>query len=218
MKIRNGIAFGDLLILRSAFRLRKEFIAPKWRQIFADQGLGFDYLWDLPLEPVGEPNTGRGRDGWSTASIWSLKMVDGKERRLILKRQQNHTSRTICHPVRGIPTFWKELSNILRFKQLGMAVVDPVYFCWRRNASGIQAILVTEYLEGHTPLDELVGKWLKGWWPDRVERNRLIKAVAAVVSKMHSEGMQHILKGCSTTVSTPITCLFGRWIVRFRYA
>jgi hypothetical protein len=118
-------------------------------------------------------------------------MVDGKEKRLILKRQQNHTSRTVCHPVRGVPTFWKELYNILRFKQLGIAVVEPVYFCRRRTASGTQAILVTEYLEGYTPLDEWVGKWHRGGGANRLERDRLIKAVAVVVSKIHAEGMQH---------------------------
>ena len=169
----------------------KKFITPKWRKIFTQQGLDFDALWQLDLEPLDEPNTGRGQGGWSSVSCLSLQLPDGHEKRLILKRQQNHFSRTLCHPFRGIPTFEKEMSNILRYKRLGIPALEPVFYERRHNSDGIQAILITEYLEGYTPLDELIRAFQEQGWPERARRNRLIKALASPVRKLHEKGFQH---------------------------
>ncbi|MBW1707641.1 MAG: lipopolysaccharide kinase [Deltaproteobacteria bacterium] len=169
----------------------KKFIAPQWHKIFTRQGLDFDALWRMDLKPLDEPNVGRGRGGWSSVSRLSLQLSDGNEKRLILKRQKNHFSHTLCHPFRGIPTFEKEISSILRYKRLGIPALEPVFYERRSNSQGIQAILITEYLEGYMPLDELVSSYQEQGWPERAWRNRLIKALASPVRKLHEKGFQH---------------------------
>ncbi|MCD4717112.1 MAG: lipopolysaccharide kinase InaA family protein [Desulfobacterales bacterium] len=169
----------------------KRFITPQWRKIFKQQGLNFDALWRMDLEPLDEPNIGRGPGGWSSVSSLSIQLPDGNEKSLILKRQKNHFSRTLCHPFRGIPTFEKEISNILRYKRLDIPALEPVFYENRHDSDGIQAILITEYLEGYMPLDELVSSYQGKGWPDRAGRNRLIKALASPVRKLHEKGFQH---------------------------
>jgi len=170
----------------------KEFIAPKWHQILIDQGLAdFDALWNLALKPLDRPNTGRSRSGWSTVTLLPLEFPDGREERLIVKRQQNHTSRTIRHPFRGVPTFEKEFYNIQHYRQLGIPTIESVYYARRNSPDGIQAVLVTEYLEGYRSLNELVTTWREHGRPNRVELNSLIKAVASLIGKLHSKGLQH---------------------------
>ncbi len=167
-----------------------EFIAPEWRQILTDQGLAdFNTLWRLELEPLDIPNTERG--GWSTVSILTRKVSDGIEKRLIVKRQQKHTSFSFLHPFRGIPTFEKELYNILRYKQLGIPTIEPVYYSRRNSTNGPQAVLVTEYLDGYVSLNELVTTWQEHGQPNRFERIRVIKAVASLLRKLHSKDLQH---------------------------
>jgi len=167
-----------------------EYTAPGWRQNLAEQGLSdFDALWHLELKPLGLPNKGRG--GWSTVGILTLKMPDGIDKRLIIKRQQGYTSFTVLHPFRGVPTFEKEFLNILRYKRLGIPTIEPVYYSKRHNSNGLQAVLVTEYLDGYVSLDELVSTWQGNGQASRIEHNRVIKAIASLLGKLHSKGLQH---------------------------
>ncbi len=168
-----------------------EFIAPGWRKILNEQGLDFDALWTLDLEPLDEPNTGRGQEGWSFVSSMPLQLPDGNRKHLILKRQQNHFSRSLLHPFRGVPTFQKEMSSILRYKKLRIPALEPVFFATRHTAEGLQAVLITEHLKGYTPLDVLVSTWQDQGFPSLAERHRLIKAIAAVVCRLHEKGQQH---------------------------
>jgi len=169
-----------------------EYISPKWHQILTEKGLSdFDSLWSLQLKPLDKPNTGRGLGGWSAVALLKLQLPDGHEKRLIIKRQQNHTSFTVRHPIRGVPTFEKEFRNILHYKRLGIPTIEPVYFARRNSPDGIQAILVTEYLEGYISLADLETTWQEHGKPDRVELNTLIQAVASLIGKLHLHGLQH---------------------------
>lgn len=168
----------------------KQFIAKEWRQILAKQGLAdFDTLWNLQLKPMDIPNEDRG--GWSMVSLLALKLPDGHEKRLIIKRQQGHTSFTIRHPFRGISTFEKEFYNILRFKRLAIPTIEPVYYAQRRSPDGLQAVMITEYLEKYAPLNEFENTWKKYERPHSTERNEVITAVASLINKLHSKGLQH---------------------------
>ena len=169
----------------------KEFIAPAWQKTFQKQALNFDRLWGLELPVVDTANIGRGRDGWSEVCMLVVGLLDGDEKRLILKRQKNHLTRTLLHPFRGIPTAEKELRNILHFKRLGIPTVEPVYFAKRRTWDGIQAILITEYLEGYRTLEEFVNTWQDEGWPKPSERNQIIRAIASLAGKIHRSGFQY---------------------------
>lgn len=169
----------------------KEFIASDWRQIFIERGLSFDFLWRLPLKPLGGYNTGRGCGGWSTAGSLSLHFPNGAQKRLIIKRQKNHTKRTFRHPFRGIPTLAREISSIFLYKRFRIPTPKPVFYAQRSAPDSARAILITEYLEGYTPLDELVRNWQEHGWPKRNEREPLLRAIASVLGKLHQNRLQH---------------------------
>ena len=169
----------------------KHYISPGWKSLFLEAGLDFDSLWGMDLPALDEPNTGRGRNGWSAVSRFTLKQPGGGKAELIIKRQQNHFSRTPGHPFRGVPTFQKEMVNILRYREAGVPALEPVYFARRRAGGGIRAILVTRYLEGYTALDDLTRRWQERGRPDRAVLNRIIRALAVPVRKIHEAGFQH---------------------------
>lgn len=168
-----------------------DFVAPKWREILSDQGLlNFDAWWTKTLPLLTEPNTGRG--GWSKVYSLILPRQDGTGIcRLIVKRQLNHTSRTILHPWRGIPTLAKELNNILYYQRVGIPTIEPVYYAQRSDKNGVRAILVTEFLEGFQSLADLVSYWQSHGWPGRGERRKIITAVARLVGLLHRHGLMH---------------------------
>src|SRR5690606_20381637 len=89
-----------------------DFIAAQDRALLEQHGLAsFDALWALQLEAVDESNTERG--GWS--SVYRLELGD---RAYYLKRQSNHLTRSLWHPL-GEPTFAREFRNIRRYAELG---------------------------------------------------------------------------------------------------
>lgn len=168
-----------------------DFVAPKWRETLSDQGLlDFEAWWEKTMPLLTEPNIGRG--GWSKVYSLNLTRQDGTGiNRLIVKRQLNHTSRTILHPRRGIPTLAKELKNILSYQRVDIPTIEPVYYGQRSDQDGIRAILVTEYLEGFQSLVDLTSYWQGHGWPDRVEQRKIITAVARVVGLLHQHGLMH---------------------------
>ena len=90
-----------------------EFIAPEWQPILAFNGLrSFDDFWEFEANWFEEPNQRRG--GWSGVARCELKVPEGGTRRVFLKRQENHTTRTFTHPIRGMATFVREFRQILR--------------------------------------------------------------------------------------------------------
>ena len=171
----------------------KSYIAPNWHEILTEQGLtNFESLWRLQLKLLDQPNTGRGRNGWSTACHFSLQMPSGIKKRLIIKRQKNHVSRTALHLLRGIPTLEKEARNAFRFKRLGIPVMEVVCYMRRKRADGTEAILVTEHLDGYMPLDKFV--------KEGIERHRLIEKIKYSLEKLRI-GEFGICEECGEEIS-----------------
>ena len=130
----------------------KEFYGNNWRKILNENNLGdFNSLWELDAGWFEQPNKRRG--GWSGVSRIKLELPEGGEVGVFLKRQENHVTKTIFHPVKGIPTFQREYRNILRFIKKGLPTVEPVYFGRRNQEGKLQAILMTRELEGYQSLD-----------------------------------------------------------------
>ena len=101
-----------------------DFIAAQDRALLEQHGLAsFDALWALQLEAVDEPNTERG--GWS--SVYRLELGD---RAYYLKRQSNHLTRSLWHPL-GEPTFAREFRNIRRYAELGIPALQAAFFAER---------------------------------------------------------------------------------------
>lgn len=155
--------------------------------LLTEHGLDhFEALWTLPLKDVDDPNLDRG--GWSRVGRIELTPSDGGEPTgFYLKRQSNHLSRSLRHPL-GEPTFAREFRAIQRLQQAGIPTVEPVYFAQRSMAGERQAILITRALDGYRSLDE----WYRQW-PDLStgERSELTRATARLVSQLHEARLIH---------------------------
>ncbi|UEG61985.1 lipopolysaccharide kinase InaA family protein [Stutzerimonas chloritidismutans] len=175
-----------------------DFIAENDRAVLESNGLAsFDALWALRLEAVDEPNTERG--GWS--SVYRLELG---ETAYYLKRQSNHLTRSLRHPL-GEPTFAREFRNIRRYQQLGIPTLRASFFGCRRLAGEQRAILLTRALDGWEDLDD----WLKRW-PQLGEAHRqaITRAVGELARDLHQAGQVH---GCFYPKHVFLRELDGRW-------
>lgn len=159
------------------------------RAQLAASGLAdFAALWSLDADWHEAPNERRG--GWSGVSRHVL--ADGTA--IFLKRQENHLCRTWRHPLRGIPTFYREYLNIRRLQEHAIGAVEALYYGDRLAAGKWRAILVTRALDDSISLDEWDAATDRG---DPSQRRSLIRAVALACARLHHHRLQH-------------SCLYGK--------
>lgn len=162
---------------------------PRWQQILTSNNLTtFEQFWQLRLEAVDEGNVGRGDDGWSRVCIHTLDAGDGVSRQVIIKRQSNYRSRTLRHPLLGIPTFVKEYNFIRLYQQKAVPATTAVYCATRKQNGKLQAILVTEFLEGYRSLEDILQQWHT---TAEQQRRKIITSVATLAAKLHNSGLEH---------------------------
>lgn len=167
-----------------------DFVAARWRAwLEARAWTDFERLWALDLPALDAANTSRG--GVSTVALLAPDLPDRESPRLIIKRQQNHLSRTWRHPVQGVPTLAKEYVNIRHFIRCGLETVTPVLFAQRRDGCGIRAILLIEYLEAYQSFDMHLEQWAGGAAPESDARDAILRSVADLIARMHRSGWRH---------------------------
>ncbi|WP_024644744.1 lipopolysaccharide kinase InaA family protein [Pseudomonas syringae] len=159
------------------------FIASADRALLERHGLvDFESLWNLQLDAVDEPNTGRG--GWS--SVFRLDL-DGHG--FYLKRQSNYLTYTLHRPF-GEPSFSREFRNISRYRKLGIPALQAVFYGEQKAAGEHRAILMTRALDGWTDLDELLQQWGS---LEAGQRLAILQACGRLAHTLHSAGQVH---GC----------------------
>ena len=160
-----------------------DFIAAEDRQLLERHGLAsFDALWALQLDAVDVPNTERG--GWS--SVCRLELG---EQAYYLKRQSNHLTRSLLHPL-GEPTFAREFRNVCRYQRLHIPALQAVFFAERRLPGERRAILLTRALYGWKELDH----WLQAWsGVPAPTRQAILCACGELARRLYDSGQMH---GC----------------------
>lgn len=146
-----------------------------------DSQANFDQLWALPQNWFEQPNKARG--GWSGVTKSSLSSLQGQIN-VFIKRQQNYVSRTFRHPFSGVPTFEKELKNILLLRHINIPTLEPIYY----GKHADKAILVTKALDGYCSLDKIS--------PDTLTLNakrQLLAKLADLTRELHH---QHYMHNC----------------------
>jgi len=170
------------------------FINPSWEAVLNHNGLDrFDALWDLPFEALDAPNRRGGPDSFSQVGRIDLAAANGRAVRLVVKKQQNYTSRTLRHPIAGIPTFENELRNIVAYRRKGIPVLSPVLLAVNRQGNTTRAVLLTEFLEGFVPLERLIETRSAEGVPDRETFTEIVRQTARIVRRIHDCGLQY---GC----------------------
>ncbi|MCS3469569.1 hypothetical protein M2401_003307 [Pseudomonas sp. JUb42] len=159
------------------------FIAGSDQPLLARHGLAdFQSLWDVQLDAVDEPNTGRG--GWS--SVFRLELEGSG---FYLKRQSNYLTHTLHHPF-GEPSFSREFRNISRYQKLGIPALQAVFFGEQKIKGERRAILMTRALDGWTDLDTLLQGWAEQPLP---ARRAILQACGQLARTLHGAGQIH---GC----------------------
>ena len=167
-----------------------DFIAADWRDLSQQNGLDdFDVLWDLDIGWFEERNVRRG--GWSGVSQAELVLPDGNSTGVFIKRQQDHTTRTLMHPLAGVLTFRREFQNLKRLHACGVPTLDVLYFAERRVDGKRRSILVTHELSGYQSLDVCLQAWQQTGWPEQAAWHRFIQHLAGVIRLMHQHRIQH---------------------------
>jgi tRNA A-37 threonylcarbamoyl transferase component Bud32 len=160
-----------------------DFMASAEKALLERHGLAaFDDLWQLQLEAVDEPNTGRG--GWS--SVFRLEL-EGKG--FYLKRQSGYLTRSLHHPF-GEPTFSREFRNIRRYQRRGIPALQAVYYGQRKVAGEVRAILMTRALDGWSDLHDLLDQWPQ---LTPVQHQAIVMACGDLARTLHRAGQVH---GC----------------------
>lgn len=163
----------------------QDYLADNWQETLANNGLkSFTDWWQKDADWFEEPNVRRG--GWSGVSRLELAGADGTSRVVFLKRQENHVTHTWRHPLRGMPTFVREMKNIHALQEGNVPALVPVYFATRNVDGARRAILVTEALDGFVPLEEIELQALTS-----SQRRELIAQVAEVLARLHARRLQH---------------------------
>ena len=189
----------------------KEFVGDGWKKILSLNKLeSFDSIWNLDVGWFEKPNKRRG--GWSGVSRISLKTENGESVGVFLKRQENHNTKVWSSPFKGIPTFYKEFKNILRFIANKIPTVEPVYFACRNVNGKSQAILMTKSLDGFESLESAVYARDGELLSNRELREQLMGAVAEVMRNMHKHHFQH---RCLYSKHIFVRLVNGVWEVKF---
>jgi tRNA A-37 threonylcarbamoyl transferase component Bud32 len=159
------------------------FIDDADRSLLERHGLAdFDSLWDVQLDAVDEPNTGRG--GWS--SVFRLELEGAG---YYLKRQSNYLTRTLHHPL-GEPSFSREFRNISLYQKLGIPALHAVFYGEQKVDGERRAILMTRALDGWTDLDTLLLQWEE---LSATQRLAILQACGQLARTLHKAGQVH---GC----------------------
>lgn len=165
----------------------KDFLAPEWQALFAANGLRtFDDFWKLEVKWFEEPNQRRG--GWSGVARCELQRPGGGTVRVFLKRQENHTTRTLAHPWRGILTFVREFRAIMLYRERGIPSLNPLYFACRTQDGKRRAVLLTEELSGFRSLEDYAQEWRQ---TPRAQRLAIACAVGKLLRQIHGHGLTH---------------------------
>ena len=172
---------------RNSILKAKCIVSDRDRELLAYNGFdSFESLWDVELGWFEEPNYRRG--GWSGVSRHVLKRPEGGSLAVFIKRQQNHNFKSLLHPMRGLPTTYREYRNICRMKKYALPCPDVVFYGHRKAGGQWQAILMTRSLTGYKPLEDCLNSIEQD---DVGARRALLASVAETLSRMHGHYLRH---------------------------
>ncbi|WP_461536491.1 lipopolysaccharide kinase InaA family protein [Spongorhabdus nitratireducens] len=161
----------------------RNFLMPEYRPLFEQAGFNdFESLWNCTTEWFEPPNYRR--KGWSGVS--RLEIEGSTEAPFFIKRQENHNTPTLLHPIKGVPTYRREMESIQRFHQRDIPTLDVVYYNERKVGDKHQAILISRALDGYQSLHD---------WKQTASEAEIaitLLKLAETVRHMHDQGQCHM--------------------------
>jgi Lipopolysaccharide kinase (Kdo/WaaP) family. len=157
---------------------------PVFEAQLAQAGLGsFDDFWQFGghREQEGQPHD-------HLCGAARAVRIGDQTLSLSVKRQENHCFRSLLHPLRGQPTFWREWRLIHRLRAGGVPTFDPVYYGERKEDGRHQAVLVTLALDEFRDLNR--GFAERGDLSE-TQRANALQLVALVLLRFHRNRLRH---------------------------
>jgi len=166
------------------------FTDPAWKNVFTQSGYSdFDSWWTAEANLVEEGNF-RGADAHSSWShVSRIEPANGKT--VYLKRQQNHYPNNSLLKALKKTTFEIEWHNYLALKKAGVPTLKFIYFFHRKIKGDRQSILVSEELQGMSPINDLIHHFNQHGWPTRKQRLAIVGSIVKIIRKMHDAGIIH---------------------------
>jgi len=166
------------------------YISPERKQLLELNRLNsFDQVWEHQAVWFEDPNKRRG--GWSGVGRVALKLPQGGEMGVFLKRQDNHQRRTFRHPFSGEPTFSCEFKTMHYLQKHGVPAPKPLFFAERLIDGHHQAILMTDELVNYRSLEQITEEMFADERPTLAAQRSIIRGVAATIRKLHDARIQH---------------------------
>ena len=160
-------------------------LSPDYQDLLVKNKLAdFEAFWQLPENWVEVPNQRRG--GWSGVSTTEIIDNNGEVITLYIKRQHDHTFRSIRHPF-GKPTAWREYNNNQALKNCGIPVPASVFYQEVKIGKHSRAVMATIGIKH--PVD--LKAWLKENNTTKTTVDETLKNIASDVRKMHDAGFEH---------------------------
>ena len=170
--------------------LVEHYIAEKWQDILVFNNLDTrDKVWALETEWFEKPNYCRG--GWSGVARLELMLPLGGKVGVFLKRQENHMTRSLKHPVAGIATFAKEFNLINKFAEKDIPSLDVVCFEQWASQGNQRAFIMTEELDGYLPLSSDAYKMGGKILHNKAQQDALFHSLADLMRRMHDNHFKH---------------------------
>lgn len=165
-----------------------KFIAPEYLSILTLNQLDtFDRIWHFKMDWFESPNQKRG--GWSGVGRIELKKHDGTQLNLFIKKQEDYGRLTFLNPIKGEPTFRREFKQLSFLQNTSSVAPTVVFYGESQHGKNQRAILVTIALDEYESLEVLLKRWLPT--ANKVQKNRLLTAVANGLRNFHKLGLVH---------------------------
>ncbi|PHS73652.1 MAG: lipopolysaccharide kinase [Cycloclasticus sp.] len=166
------------------------YISEKWRDILVFNDLDtYQKIWSLEAEWFEEPNQRRG--GWSGVSRIELKLPLGGTVGMFLKRQEDHVTRSIAHPIKGFSTFLREYKVIGAFQKSGVPTLDLVLFDQWKEDGHQRACIMTEELVDYIPLSSDAYSTGGEFFSNVEQKEKVFVKLANLMRVMHRRNFQH---------------------------
>ncbi len=158
-----------------------EVLNPAWQKSFDAQHFSnFKQIWEIDSEPFEPINERRG----GTSGVYRIPFISEQQQNIhvFLKKQENHYTKSWRHPIKGVPTFYREFLMLQALSAKDIPVVQWLAFGWQDK----RAFLITNELAGYDSFEDFKFKNL-----NQADQKTLLASMAQTLAKLHQYSIRH---------------------------
>ena len=158
-----------------------KILNPAWQKVFNIQYLStFKQIWAIDSEPFEPINERRG----GTSGVYRIPFINEQQQNIhvFLKKQENHYTKSWRHPIKGVPTFYREFLMLQELSAKDIPVVQWLAFGWQDK----RAFLITNELADYQSFEDFKFKDL-----NEADQKKLLTSMAQTLAKLHQHSIRH---------------------------